>query len=481
MKSTQWSRSTFATVGGTGITNRAGTAGARMLMDKVGMPAALTTAMAGTTAYPGLDRGRVLTDVAVTIANGGTRLADISALADQHELFGPVASVATTWRVLREAADRSTQLAAARAQVRAHVWKLIAKAHGGIPPSTVAGSDLGEFIVLRADATIVIAHSDKEAAGTFKRTYGHHLLTVWCDNTGECLVLTLRPGNAGSNTAVDHIDVIKAAIAQLPETHRGKLLITVDSAGSSHDLVDFLDRLGNDPDHPERTVYYAVGFAVDDRIRSVVGEVPQEAWAVSVRTDGEPRTNGQVADLTGLLRESPAGDRYRTWPKNLRLIARREQPSPGAQFSLFEQHAGFRFQVTATNLPADHHALLPASHQQVPFLEAAHRLQARVEAYIRRGKDTGLRRMPSKKKTINASWCVGVAMACDLHAWLKLLALEGELAKAEPKKLRYRVLHVAARIIHSGRRREIRIPGTWPWATQVTAMFDRIQALPART
>jgi hypothetical protein len=463
----------YATVGGQGITSRAGTAGARMLMDKVGMPAAITAALAGTTTYPGHSRGRVVTDLAVTIADGGTRLGDVNALADQGEMFGPVASVATGWRVLAETAGRLDEIAAARAEVRAHVWEQIAKTHGGrIPPSTVAGTDLGDVVVLRVDATIVIAHSDKEgAAGTFKETYGHHLLTVWCDNTGECLVLKLRPGNAGSNTADDHIDVIRNAIGQLPAAHRKRLLITVDGAGSSHALVRYLDQLGNDPDHPQRTVYYAVGFDVDDRVRSVVGEVPEAAWAAAVRPDGEPRKNGQVAELTGLPREGPDGDRYRNWPKTLRLIARRERPAPGAHLSLFEQHAGFRFQVTATNLPTGH---------QVPLLEAVHRPQARVEAFIRRGKDTGLRRLPSQRNTINLGWCVAVATARDLLAWLRLLTLDGELAKAEPKTLRYRVPHVAARIIHSGRRREIRIPETWPWADEIAAMFGRINALPAR-
>jgi hypothetical protein len=100
---------------------------------------------------------------------------------------------------------------------------------------------------------------------------------------------------------------------------------------------------------------------------------------------------------------------------------------------------------------------------------------------IRREKDTGLRRMPSEKKTINLGWCVSIAVACDLLCWLRLLALDGALARAEPKTLRYRVLHVAARLIHSGRRREIRIPSTWPWARQTATMIDRIQALPTWT
>jgi len=313
VNSTQGSAGMFVTVGGTGITSRSGTAGARMLLDRIGLPAALSGALAGTTSYPGLSRGRVLADLAVTIADGGTRLRDLDTLADQQELFGPVASAATGWRVLAEASTRLGEIADGRAAVRAHVWEQIAARHGRIPPSTVAGTDLGEFVVLRVDATIVIAHSDKEdAAGTFKKTYGHHLLTVWCDNTGECLVLKLRPGNAGSNTADDHLEVLDAAIAQLPARYRDRLLVTVDGAGSSHALVRYLDRLGNDPDHPERTLYYAVGFDVDERVRSVV---PEQAWAASVRTNGEPRRNGQVAELTGLLREGPDGDRTRSGRK----------------------------------------------------------------------------------------------------------------------------------------------------------------------
>ncbi|WP_239335264.1 transposase, partial [Frankia sp. CiP3] len=278
-----------------------------------------------------------------------------------------------------------------------------------------------------------------------------------------------HPDAPPSNTADDHIEVITAAIAQLPERYRDRLLITVDGAGSRHALVRFLDQLGNDPTHPERTVYDAVGFDVDNRIRSVVGDVPEHAWATSVRPDGEPRPNGQVTELTGLPGESPDGDRYQTWPTTLRLIARRERPSPGAQLSLFEQYPGFRFPVTGTNLPTGH---------QVPFLDAAHRMQARVEAFIRRGTDTGRRRLPSKRKTINRSWCVAVAMACGLLAWLRLLALEGDLAKAEPKKIRYRLLHTAARIVRSGRRRELRVSETWPCTR--TRHHDRPNPGPAQ-
>lgn len=152
-------------------------------------------------------------------------------------------------------------------------------------------------------------------------------------------------------------------------------------------------------------------------------------------------------------------------------IARREKPHPGAQLTLFEQHAGYRFQLTATNLTG----------LNVQLLEATHRVQARVESRIRCAKDTGLRRLPSKSFAINSAWCVVVAMACDLLAWLALLGLDGDLAGAEPKTIRYRILHTAARIIRGQRKRRLRIPQTWPWANQLQAAFTRITALPAPT
>nr|WP_322778886.1 transposase [Frankia sp. Cas4] len=134
----------------------------------------------------------------------------------------------------------------------------------------------------------------------------------------------------------------------------------------------------------------------------------------------------------------------------MRIIFRRERPHPGAQLSLFEQHEGHRFHVTATNLPTG----------QVPLLEACHRVQARVESRIRCGKDTGLRRLPSQKFAMNSVWCAAVGIACDLLAWLGLLALDGDLAKAEPKTIRYRLLHTAGRIIHGQRSPSRCPPGT---------------------
>jgi Transposase DDE domain group 1 len=472
---TAWSRGLTVEVGGADVVSHVGTAMLRMLGDKVGLTSGLSTAMAGTRQLPLHDRGRVLTDLAATVADGGTRIKDIAVLGDQATLFKAVASVPTAWRALEEAdATRLAALDAARAKVRVWVWEQIVARHGRIPPCRLAGTDLGDWIVIRLDASIVIAHSDKEqAAKTFKKTFGYHPLTAWCDNTGELLVVLLRPGNAGSNTAADHLTVLKAAIAQIPPQHRRKILVTVDGAGSTHALVDLITQL--DAEHPDMAIRYAVGFDLDERGRVAIGRTPEQVWCPALDADGEPRKGAHVAELTGLYRTHPKGDQLNTWPTDMRIIARRETPHPGAQLSLFEQYQGYRFQLTATNLTSTD----VQTSNDVQLLEAAHRLQARVESRIRCGKDTGLRRLPAKSFAINAAWCLVAALACDLLAWLALLALDGDLAKAEPKTIRYRLLHTAARIIHGQRKRRLRIPQTWPWAHQLQTAFTRITALPA--
>lgn len=169
----------------------------------------------------------MLADVAVMLADGGEAIADIDVLRHQSIVLGPVASPPTVWRAFDEVSGvRLKKIAAARARVRRQVWTQL---RGGPPSSQVAGSDLGATVVLDVDATIVIAHSEKEQTSpTFKRTFGFHPLGVWCDNTGEFLTAKLRTGRAGSNTATDHIEVLTDAIAQIPGTHRRDLLIRSD-------------------------------------------------------------------------------------------------------------------------------------------------------------------------------------------------------------------------------------------------------------
>jgi hypothetical protein len=445
---------------GVGVVAHAGSVATRLLADRVGLTSELSKVMVRRNFVPGHDRGRVLTDVAVVLADGGEAIADIDVLRHQSSVLGRVASAPTVWRALDEVTPgRLKRIQNARARVRRQVWSQLPD---GVPASKVAGTDLDDLIVLDTDATIVISHSEKEnAAATFKRTFGFHPLGVWCDNTSEFLAAKLRAGNAGSNTAADHIEVLTDAIAQIPGTHRKKLLIRSDGAGASHKLLDWLAEQNR---VRGRSVEYSVGFAVTEKIRDAIDLVPKKVWTPALDADGGIREGGDVAELTGLLDLS-------SWPTGMRVIVRRERPHPGAQLSLFEERDGWRYQAFVTNTTTG----------QLAFLEARHRAHARVEDRIRHAKDSGLGRFPSREFEINRVWLMLVQIAADLTAWTRLLALTGDaksLAACEPKALRYRFLHVPARLTHSARRRRLRIPESWPWAAAIVAVFANIAAIP---
>jgi hypothetical protein len=275
------------------------------------------------------------------------------------------------------------------------------------------------------------------------------------------LAATLRPGNAGSNTTVDHIAVLTAAIAQVPPTHRKRILVRADGAGASHGLLDWLSLQDA---KRGRSVEYSIGFAVTDQVRTAISYVPARAWTPAVDAEGGLRAGGDVAEVTDLLDLS-------RWPAGMRVVIRRERPHPGAQLCLFEEADGWRYQAFATNTRAG----------QLAFLEARHRAHARVEDRIRHAKDSGLGRFPSREFAINQAWLQAVSIAADLTAWLRLLALPDTLKACEPKALRYRLLHVPARLTRGGRRRRLRLPATWPWAAQIKTVFDTIGVIPAPT
>ncbi len=460
MKRTSWSAGLSVTADGVGVVAHAGSVATRLLADRTGLTAELSKAMERRSFTPGHNRGRVLTDVAVMLADGGEAIADIDVLRHQAGVLGPVASPPTVWRTLDEVtASRLKKIATARAKTRRRVW---AQLPDGVPASRVAGTDLADLVVLDVDATVVVTHSEKEnAAATFKRTFGFHPIGVWCDNTTEFLAGKLRAGNAGSNTTADHIEVLADAIAQIPGTHRRKLLIRSDGAGASHGLLDWLTGQGR---VRGRSVEYSVGFSITEKLRDAIDLVPKKAWTSAIDADGGVREGGDVAELTGLLDLSK-------WPEGMRVIVRRERPHPGAQLSLFEEQDGWRYQAFVTNTATG----------QLAFLEARHRAHARVEDRIRHAKDTGLGRFPSREFDINQTWLALVQIAADLVAWTRLLGCIGDaatLATSEPKALRYRFLHVPARLTHGQRRRRLRIPRSWPWAAAIVAVFANIAAIP---
>ncbi len=452
------------TADGTGVVSHAGTRLLADVADAAGLSAAFGDALGrGRRRRSAHDPGRVLTDLAVMLADGGEAISDLAVLRDQPDVFGAVASMPTAWRLLdRVGEDDLVELRLARASARERAWLLRAENGRALPSATAAGAPI-PGLVIDLDATLVTTHSEKEqTAGNFKGGFGYHPLLAFLDNTGEALAGVLRPGNAGSNTAADHVVVTDAALAQIPdaERHGQPILVRADGAGASKAWLWHLHRLrtehGLDLD-------YSVGFTIAEKVRDAIAILPEEAWTAAVDADGEPRDGAQVADLTGLLDHlEQAG-----WPPGVRVLVRREHPHPGAQLTLADVD-GWRYKCFATNTALGQHA----------WLEARHRAHARVEDRIRCGKDLGLARVPSRQFNINAAWLELALTAVDLLAWTQTILLHGDLAVAEPKKLRYRLLHVAARITRGQRRLRLRLPTNWPWRRELAAAFTALAALP---
>jgi hypothetical protein len=422
-------------------------AGARLLSDlsdAVGLTEGMSAAMAPTKKRRrGHDRGQVLVDVAVMIADGGDAISDLAVLRDQPDLFGRVASTPTAWRVL-EAVDAAAleRIAAARAAARAEVW--------------AAGADPG-FYVIDFDGTLITAHSEKEgAAPTYKRGFGFHPLLAFLDATDEALAGILRPGNAGSNTAADHVELLGMALEQLPvDPDKVEVIARADSAALTHGFVDACRAA---------RVRFSVGHDLTGPIRDACLSVAPQHWQPAVSADGsDVRDGAEVAEITDLVDLS-------RWPEGTRAIVRREEPHPGAQLS-FTDIDGHRFQVFITDLADD----------DIAYLEALQRGRGRAEKLICNLKDTGLTNLPSADMAINAAWMTTALTAHDLLAWTRLVVLDGDLDRAEPKRLRYCLLHTAGVIARSGRRTRLRLAANWPWANNLVAAFNRVNTLRLQT
>jgi hypothetical protein len=494
VNSSAWSKGLDVTAGGQGIVSHAGVVLLRALADRTGLTGGLSRALARRGFLPLHDRGRVLADLAVAIADGATVISDFAVLAGQREVLGPVASVPTVWRALEEIAGGGTATArrvtAAVNAARVAAWEGIVARHGKMPGVRIADKVLDDVICVRIDATVTPACSEKEGAEPNFKGFGHHPLLAYCDNTDEALAGMMRPGSAGSNTVTDHLRVLDEAISAVPAKYRRKLMVTLDGAGASHGLITRLDELAGRRGYQ---LTYSVGWAAGERERDAITGIPAQAWEQAVDGRGEVRERraddacarrdcghqrcwveeAHVTELTALLRQGRDGDQLAAWPESMRVFARRERPHPGAQLTLLETRDGWRYTLWVTNLPA----AARGWRSRLPYIDAAHRVHARVEDRIRTGKDCGIGHFPSRSLAINTAWLTASLLAATLLAWLRHLALGSDLAKAEPKALRYRLLHAAARLVRGARRRQLRIPATWPWAGDITSAWQQITAL----
>ena len=474
-KDTRWDRNLSVTPDAEGLIGHAGAVLLRKLADQCGLTSALGAALARAGKFPLIDRGMTLVSMAVAIALGARSMNDIIVLAHQEPVFGAAPSDTTVRRTL-ELADPATldKIARARAAVRAHVWSLICARPAGFPWLAIAGKVLAGWLVIDLDATLITAHSDKEgAAPTWKKGFGFHPLGAWAANTRECLAMLLRPGNAGSNTFTDHKEVLAAAIRQLPARFRRRLLIRVDGAGASHELIKHLLSLSS----LRRTVLFTCGWMITAADEDAIGQVPEDAWKPGISQDGTAEADKDVAEITHLM--SRAGN----WPDGLRWIARRVKPSRRHQRNLtdYEKKTGWKYSITCTNIPDGGICGVPGSHHP-QYIDVVHREHAIVETDgVRTAKSMGLRNLPSKTWVVNCGWVLAANLAADLAAWCRLLGLYDcdDLKDAEPDTLRYRLLSLPARLARHARKRILKLSRTWPWKDAFLACWHRLCALPA--
>lgn len=412
------------------------------------------------------DPAKVLLDLAVTLGLGGDCLADIALLRAEPGVYGRVASDPTVSRTIdalaKDAPAALRAIHAARAVAREQAWRLAGQA----APDT--GIDATNPLIIDLDATLVTSHSDKEgSASTYKRGWGHHPLWAFLDHgpdgTGEPLSVMLRPGNAGSNTAADHVVVIREALRQLP-FHTNwrvgrKVLVRIDGAGATHDVVNYLHA---------RAMSYSVGFTLPDTTADLLKLIPDTAWTPAYDADGKVRPGAWVAELTGLLDLAK-----NKWPKGMRVIVRKERPHPGAQLRITDVD-GHRITAFATNTPTG------GPGTQLPDLELRHRRRARCEDRIRCAKDTGLANLPLHDLDQNRIWCAIVALACEITAWMQTLALTDHPARRwEPKRLRLRLFAIAGALATTARTTTLHLSDHAPWAELALQALNRLRSLTA--
>jgi hypothetical protein len=439
--------------GGRGVVSQAGAVLLVETVRKPGLDDAMSAALTPWRKPRAVhDPGKILLDVALATALGGDCLADAGVLRAEPEVFGPVASDPTVSRLIDTLAAAGPKALTAIRWARAEARRRVRELAGATSPAA-AGP-----VVVDIDGVLVLAHSQKQdATATWKKTFGHHPLVAFVDHgqagPGEPVAALLRPGNAGSNTAADHIQATRLALAQLPEhLRRGRrTLIPTDSAGGTHAFLDWLTR-------PGRWLSYSVGMTITDTIHQAVLKIPKKAWTPAYDAGGTERPGAWVAEITGMPDPS-------TWPKGMRLIVRKERPHPGAQLR-FTDLDGLRLTCFATSTKGG----------QLADLELRHRRRARCEDRIRNARDTGLRNLPLHDTAQNRIRLEIVQIALDLLAWMPMPALTAETRRQEPRRLRLRLFSAAAQLVTTGRR--LRFTTRWPWTDVITRAIQRLATLP---
>ncbi|HEY4603438.1 MAG TPA: IS1380 family transposase, partial [Blastococcus sp.] len=428
----------------------AGALPVRLLAERCGLRAALSAAMRRRGFDPVYDRGQLLVDLAVALILGAETIGDFQGLRHLAPVIGPVPSTPTVWRALSEIGPvQLGRLTAAVTSFRRSWWGLLAARPEGFPWLSVGGRELTGITVVDLDASIVPCASEKEnAVPTYKGGIGFCPNLATCDNTDEVLALDPRPGNATANCAADNIALLDCAVSRLPGRFRHRLLVRLDGAGFSHELLAHIAAgAGRRGRHWE----FSVGWACTEVELGAIAALPAAAWSPGIDQSGKVLEDTFVAELTGLLD-------LRGWQQKipgLRVLVRSEplHPRYRKRASEREQRLGRRFQLIATD----------TRRGQIAWLDARHRAHAHVEDGVKQAKDLGLARWPSRFWAINVAWTQIVALAANLLACFRHLALpSGGLREAAPKLLRYRIFHLPGRLTRGQRKRWCHLRADWP-------------------
>jgi hypothetical protein len=267
--------------------------------------------------------------------------------------------------------------------------------------------------------------------------------------------------------------VLAAAIGQVPAKFRRKIMVRVDGAGASHELVKHLPGMSS----PRKALLFTCGWMITAADEAAVMQLPEDAWKPGITQDGDIETDKEVADITHLM--SRAGN----WPGGLRWIVRRVKPSRRqmANLTADEKKTGWRYSIVCTNIPDAGIAGVAGSHHP-QYIDVVHREHAVVETGgVETAKAMGLRNLPSKTWQVNAGWVLAANIAADLTAWTRLLGLndQDDLKNAEPDTLRYRIWHIPTRLACHARKRVLKISWDWPRANAFLTCWQRLCALPA--
>ncbi len=314
-------------------------------------------------------------------------------------------------------------------------------------------ADLTAPLTIDIDSTIVQVHgrAKQGAAFGYTKVRGYHPQLATCAQTGQVLMCRLRGGSAGAaRGAKSFLTETVSRVRHAGAT--GPLTVRADSAFYSKSMIATAVKFD---------VRFSITARQDKAIRAAIEQIPDGAWQPIPYWLSTPEVSG--ADIAETTFTVFASDKRHARP--VRLVVRRVHPTPGSQLALFTTW--------------DYHAFVTDRTLPLPEVEADHRRHAVVEQSIAELKSAGLAHLPSGNFMANAAWLALTVMAHNLGRAVAILS-GPDLERGTAATLRRKVFTMPGRLVHTGRRRHVRLPANWPWAEAITTALASIHAIPLR-